>query len=320
MFIDAKQAARLLSERDNILIFAHRKPDGDAIGSGFGLMRALHSLGKKARVECADPMIVGRMETIFGVYRPQEFQPDYFVAVDTADESLLLGIHEPYGGTIDLCVDHHGSNSGYAVNTLLDVEAAATAEAIYDVTLALGAQPSKAVADALYTGLTTDTGCFRQANTTARTHEIAAILMRWGADSHTIDKLMFSTKSKGRLNVERMLLQTLEYHVDGKCAVIFLPADVYTAYGIEEQDLDGIAAFPRLIEGVMAGVTVRDKGDGGFRVSLRTEDPVNASVICANFGGGGHRNAAGCTMEGSPESVKERLLAAVRAELAAKGL
>jgi phosphoesterase RecJ-like protein len=320
MLVDEKTAATLLAEHDDILIFAHRKPDGDTIGSAFGLMRALAMLGKRVRVECADPMIVGRMEKILGSYTQEDFDPSYFVAVDVADEGLLAGVHKPYGGRVDLCIDHHKSNSGYADKTLLDAGAAATAEIVFRVVGELGAKPSKEIADSLYVGITSDTGCFRHANTTAATHEVAAELIRWGADAFAIDKLLYATKTKGRLAVDRLILQTMEYHCDGRCAFFSLPADVYTAYQVAEEDLDGVSAFPRTIEGVLVGVTVRDQGDGQLRVSLRTGDPVDASRICALFGGGGHKNAAGCTIRGELVEVKTRLIEAVGREMAELGL
>jgi phosphoesterase RecJ-like protein len=320
MFVDEKTAAKLLAEQGDILIFAHRKPDGDTIGSAFGLMRALASLGKRVRVECADPMIVGRMEKIFGSYKPEDFAPAFFVAVDIADTGLLAGVHEPYGGRVDLCIDHHKSNSGYAEKTLLDAGAAATAEIVYRLVIELGAKPTKEIADALYVGITSDTGCFRHANTTAETHEVAAELIRWGADVFAIDKLLYATKTRGRLAVDRFVLQTMEYHCDGRCALLYLPADVYTVYQVDEEDLDGVSAFPRTIEGVLVGVTVRDKGDGTFRISLRTGDPVDASKICAVFGGGGHKNAAGCIMSGELAAVKTRLMGAIHREMAELGL
>ena len=320
MLIDCKFAAKLLMEHDNIVIFAHRKPDGDAIGSAFALLHALESLGKKARVECADPILHGRFLTLFKEYVPAEFDAEYLVTVDVADMDLLAGAAEKYGRKIDLCIDHHKSNSCYAGHTLLDAEAAAAAEIIYYVIKEMPVELTPQMADAIFLGLTTDTGGFRFSNTTSCTHIVAAGVIAAGADSAYINRLMFETKTKGRLKVEKLMLETMQYYFDGRCAVIFFENRLAEKYGIVEEELDGASSFPRTVEGVMAGVTIREKDDSTYRISLRTHSPVDSSRICAHFGGGGHMAAAGCTMEGKYEEVLGKILGAVEKEFLAVNL
>lgn len=315
MELTCELVAKLLLERDNIVIFAHRKPDGDTIGSCFGLYHALKGLGKRVRIECADPLIRGRFAKIFGSYQPETFEAAFLVAADVASEDLLSGVHLPYGRPVDVCIDHHKSNTFFALRTLLDPTAAATAEIALRVIQAMGVKPDKNIANAIFTGLTTDTGCFKFSNTTAGTHMAAAEMLRWGADSAFINKLMFDTKSRGRLEVDKAMMDSLSYHFDGKCAVIFLPEDTAQRYGVTEEELDGISAFPRSIEGVLAGVTIREKGED-YRISLRTVSPMDASAVCSAFGGGGHSNAAGCTLSGTLEEAKEKILSAVEKEIA----
>jgi phosphoesterase RecJ-like protein len=321
MHIDEQAAAKLLAVSDNILIFCHRKPDGDTIGSAFALLRALELLGKTARIECADPLLTGCYAKIFGEYAPKPFDPAFIVAVYVADESLLGDVHKPYGGKINLCIDHHKSNRFYAAQTLLDADAAAAGEVVYHVVKALGVgcdagiSRDKSIADAVYTAISADTGCFRHANTTDRSLDIAAEMMRWGANSYRVNKLMFASKSHAQLAAEGFLLETLDYGLDGRYAQIYLPASIYRTYGVTKSDLDGVSAIPRTIEGVLAGVVIREKDDGTYRISMRTEDPIDASHICGEFGGGGHKNAAGCVMAGEPNAIKERLMEAVLWEL-----
>ena len=318
MTVDIQQAARLLLEKDNIVIFAHRKPDGDAIGSCFGLCYALQLLGKKARVECADPLMTGRYEGIFGAYTPEDFAPEFLVAADVADASLLAGVHEKYESPVHLNIDHHPSNSFFAEHTLLEPTAGAAAEIVSKVIAAMGVTPDKNVANAIFLGLSTDTGCFRFSNTTAQTHRIAAEMLGYGAEGARINSLMFLTSTKGRLAVERTLLDTITYHFDDRCAVAYLPCAVVSDFHVQEDELEGIASLVNTIEGVYAGVTIRERTDGTFRISLRTRDPVNASRICAAFGGGGHKNAAGCVLAADMgiEKAKEKILAVVGVELA----
>lgn len=318
MTISPSTAAELLRGWDDIVILAHQKPDGDTLGSCFALLYALEALGKTARVECADGY-PARYHILYGNYAPKPFTPRFVVACDVASAELLGPLAEKYP-SVDLCIDHHKSNTLYAAHTLLDAAAAATAQAVYHVIAQWGLPPDARVATALYTGISTDTGCFRFANVTPETHLIAAELIKHGADHRAINKQMFDNKSRGRVAVEKFMYDTLEFYQDGRVALICLPADILERYGVTEEDLDGISAFPRRIEGVLCGITLREKQDGAMRVSLRCEPPLDASRICARFGGGGHTGAAGCTMAGPPEQARGLLLQAICEEFAAMGL
>ena len=316
MQIDVKTACEKLSAADDILILAHQRPDGDTLGGAFALLHVLLAAGKRARVSCHGGF-PARYGFICGGYTPDEsFEPAFTVAVDIASLPLIGEDFKKYKGKVDLCIDHHKSNSMYAKDTLLDV-AAAACEIVYEVIRCLGGEFTKPVADAIFTGLTTDTGCFKFPSVTARTHEIAAEMIRFGANHAAINKIMFDTKSRGFLMVEQMILENTKYYFDGRCAVIFLPPGLNGRFQVTEDELNGISSFPARIEGVMAGVTIKAAEDGGstFRVSLRTAPPVDASKICMTFGGGGHANAAGCTLSGTLEEVTEKLLGAVRKEL-----
>ena len=166
------------------------------------------------------------------------------------------------------------------------------------------------MAEALYTGVTTDTGCFKYANTTPRTHRIAAELMEAGADSVEIDRAMFDTKSRARLDLERQVLDSIRFSHGGEVALIRITKNMIASAGAVEDDLDGIAGIPRCIEGVRIGITLREKDDGAFKVSLRARPPADASRICAKFGGGGHKGAAGCTLHLPASAAAAQMMAA----------
>ena len=216
-----------------------------------------------------------------------------------------------HAGKIDLCIDHHGSHQDFAENSYVDSTAAAACEIIYEVICRLGIEPDQVIAQAVYTGITTDTGCFRYSNTTARTHEIAAKVIRTGIDAGDINRRMFETKTRARLEMERSVLDSIAFYFDARCAVMCISRAMIEASGADEGDLDGLSAIPRQIEGVLVGVTMRERKIGGYKVSLRTQPQVNAAKICAEFGGGGHAAAAGCTLEEDFEPARERLLAAI---------
>ena len=171
--------SRLLHAED-VLLLCHKNPDGDTIGSAAALQHALKNLGKNAAVLCADPIPARYGYMQLEPYTGQ-FTPGYVVAVDIAGIQLFGDALQPYVERVDLCIDHHSSNAGYADAMYLDGGAAATAEIIYELLRAMNAEITPLIADCLYTGLSTDTGCFLYSNTTAHTHTVAAALMEAGA-------------------------------------------------------------------------------------------------------------------------------------------
>jgi len=303
-----QQAAQLLKQQPQVTILCHQRPDGDTIGSGFALALALRALGKQVRLRCPDP-IPARYDVVTGCYQPPAGGADGFVAaVDVADPSLLGSLEAEYCSRVDLCIDHHPSNKYYAKNLLLRGNSASCSEIVFDVVKALGVPLTPPIADALYLGVSTDTGCFRFANVTAGTHLVAAELIAAGADHTLIDRLMFETVSLGRLQVECRAKASIEYYFGGKCAVMYLRRRDLEGLDVDESELEGFANIPRSIAGVEVGVTVREQNDGSCRISLRSSDSVNASAVCEAFGGGGHARAAGCNIAGSPEEACGALL------------
>lgn len=311
----AQVISRLL-KAENVLLLCHKNPDGDTLGSAAALCSALRQLGKTAAMLCADPIPERYAYMELSLF-DNSFTPDYIVAIDVAGIQLFGDAVREYADRVDLCIDHHPSNSGYADAMLLDGDAAATAEVMYELIGAMGATLTPQVADCLYTGLSTDTGCFKFANTTARTHLIAAKLIEAGAQVVKLNNILFENKSRRRLEIERLALDSLEFYFDDRCALICLTREQIAQTGADGTDLEGITGIPRAIEGVQAGITMRQQPTGSYKVSVRTEVGVDASAICARLGGGGHRQAAGCEILGSLENAKTALLTEVKQELAA---
>lgn len=308
---DLHVAARLLCERDDYLILSHASPDGDTVGSAYALCHALHKLGKRARVECCEP-IPRRYDYFTKRVELQQFEPANVVAVDVAAVQMLGGLRHTYGDRVWLCIDHHESNVGYAEHSFVLPDAAANCENIFLLIEAMGAEIDGIIADALFTGISTDTGCFRYGNCTGDTHRIAARLIELGANAGEINRIMFETKSRARIEVERRAMESIEYHFDNSCAVMHVTAEMRRM--LDQSEIDGLAALPRQIEGVTAGVTLREMDDC-YKVSVRTHAPLNASDICARLGGGGHNRAAGCSLKLPFDEAKAAVLAAVKAEM-----
>lgn len=307
MRIDERTCSALLMQQDDILILCHRNPDGDTIGCAYALYTALTMKGKRARVACADayPKMYAYLteKVVFS-----DFEPKYVVAVDVADVQLLGRLQQQWEGKIDLSIDHHPSNTGYATYTLLDEKAAAAAQIIYRLIEQWGCEKDRFIANCIYTGVSTDTGCFKFENTQSETHMIAAKVMDAGAEYQYINKLIFETKSKNRIAIEQMIMDTLEFYFGDRCTLIHITQEMLKATNMDYDQLDGISAKPRQIEGVSLGITMREQEEGGYRVSMRSTDNIDAGNICKLLGGGGHARAAGCTIDLPFAAAKQKLL------------
>ena len=298
-----KEVANLILQHNNFDILTHNYPDGDCIGSAFALAHALKQIGKNARVITTDRQ--KKFEFIFESYSAPEFECGYVISTDVADEKLLGANRKEYEGKIDLCIDHHKSNVINAPYKYVDADSAAAGEIIYELIPLLGAEYTKEIADCLYTAISTDTGCFRYTNTTSRTMRIAAELIDLNCDSGYINKEMFETKSKARVELEREILESMIFCADDKCAIIYTTREM--TEGLGDDETEGIASIPRQIEGVKMGITVREK-EKDYKVSVRTNDGVDACAFCKQFGGGGHVAASGCTLKGDLQSVLDTLI------------
>lgn len=308
MKISIEKAVGMLLSEDDIAIIVHAHPDGDTLGSGYALCQALRAVGKRA-------CVIGEDE-IPKAYKfmkedgdKEDFEPRFIVAVDIATVKLMGDcVGERFKDRVDLCIDHHVTNSMYAKNVLLDDTASAASEIIFKMIPMLGAKITPKMAEELYIGVSTDTGCFRYSNVTPTTLRIAAELMELGADCARINREIFETKSRSFAELERMALSSTQMFFDGRVALITVTQDMFKESGSGEDEFDKIAALPRQIEGVLVGAAMREQKNGTYKVSVRTNPPVNAAEICMLMNGGGHPAAAGCVLNGTIEENKETLL------------
>lgn len=315
MRIGFNEAAEYLRGCTDVLIITHASPDGDTLGCGFGLCRALRQCGKKADVVCSDP-IPPRYDFLKEWYVPQNVEPKQIIAVDVADPKLM-GKLSDHGDKTDLCIDHHITNTGYAKRLLLGEKSAAACEVVYTLLRTADMPIDETTAMCLYTGIATDTGCFKFESVTPETHMIAAELYRYEfpLPAAKLNRWLFDIKSQSRVKAESIIIGNTELFCNGKCAMTSVTLDEEKQSGISADDFDGIASLPMQFEGVEIAVTVREKDPGRFKISVRTGTDANASRICSNFGGGGHIRAAGCTITGELDKVKLDVLRACAEEL-----
>lgn len=303
--------AEILNNSDNIYILTHKSPDGDTLGSGYGLCLALQKIGKKAKVLNSDT--IPKSFLFMKEYiEEQDFEPSLIVSVDIADTALLGEKLSVYKDKIDICIDHHKSRLEFAPISYIEQSSASTTEIIYLLLTEMRVEITKNIANCLYTGLATDTGCFKYNNTTVRSFLIASSLMNLGAECAKINRFMFDTKSRERIELERVVLQNIKFYFDGKAAVVYYTRNMVEEIGATDDDTAGIASIPNQIEGVLVGVTMKEDSERlGYKISLRSNGTVDVSKICEAFGGGGHKAAAGAFIDKPFEEAREMLVAEI---------
>lgn len=306
-----KEVAEFLRQHDDYLIINHRRPDGDAVGCGAALCLCLREMGKNAAI-WKNPETTGRyLPYLEGLETECVPENATLVSVDMATEGLLPLNGEHLAGKIQLSIDHHMSNEGYAVFTDVHPECAACGEVLLEIMEMLLPQLTVPMAEALYLAISTDTGCFQYSNVTASTLYAAARLKEMGADTFPINKIMFGTKSIGRLRMEAAMTEAMEFYAGGIVGLSTITLEDMERIGLTEDDMDDISGFPRGVEGVEISVVIKELQHGGAKVSLRTGGPYNASQICAALGGGGHKAAAGASDAGGVAVLKEKILKAI---------
>lgn len=301
------ECAEILRAHDNFAIVTHRRPDGDTIGSSALLCMGLRQLGKNAHI-LENPEVTPKYAHLHqGLTKPQAEEGDFVVTVDVASGNMLPDVFKSLA--FDLRIDHHGSATSFTDAELVEPGAAACGETVYGVLLELGAELDIPMANALYTAISTDTGCFRYANTTADTFAVAAACAKAGAEIFSINQALFETNSLARLKVQAYLLQNTLFLQGGKVAICPLPKAAEAECGASEDDLENISGFPRSIEGVKLAVTIREEGEKRVKMSVRAVPGQDAAALCAKFGGGGHKGAAGASMNQSMDEAVKAVIA-----------
>lgn len=309
--------ANALLGMNDIIIVCHRSPDGDTLGSATALCRGLRFLGKRANVKCADE-IPQKYSFMFDGLNEQDIVPQHFVSVDIAAPHLMGALEAEYSGKIEVCIDHHRMNSVNAGVKLVDDTASAAGEIIWLLLMTMGVKFDEAIASCIFGAISTDTGCFKYSNVTIRTHLIAVELMKYDIDCAGINFKLIDEETKSKLALKNMALSTLDYYYGGKCAIITITTEMMEKSGAAPEDMDGVASIPRSISGVECGITMKQDGDS-WKISVRSTDNVNAADLCAKFGGGGHKAAAGCKLTADYDSAKAQLVQAASEVLGENG-
>lgn len=289
--------AQYLLSHDNYCILTHRRPDGDTTGSSAALCLGLRQLGKTAHV-LYNAEVSDRFAWLQeGLTKEAVQENDTVVSVDVASPGMLPKAFEHLLGNIRLRIDHHSSATSFTDCELVDGGCASCAELVWDVLEAAGVTMSKEIAEAVYVGVSTDTGCFRYSNTTAHTFAVAALCAAAGARVYQLNQELFETNTLGRLRIQAWIVDHMQLIRDGKMAIVAIPKAVEEEIGVTQDDMDNISSFPRTVAGVCMAATLREAADEGTKISVRAIPGYDATRITEPFGGGGHKGAAGASLK-----------------------
>lgn len=309
-----------IKQSSNIAILPHVSADGDSIGSSTALALAIEKMGGKAVVYLEEEVpytlsfVPGKHFT--KVYDGTSDDHDLAIALDTGDLDRLgkrVEIFKKCAQTVN--IDHHPTNTMFAGENYVHTGAAAVSEIIYQMIKIAGLDLDKDIATSLYVALVTDTGGFRYSNTTCITHQIAGDLINNGADVAFVSQQVFENSSLGKIRLTGKAIESLEVLEGGKLSVVAVTDEMLRECGAKEEDCEGIVNIGRSVRGVEVSVMLRYKDEGLVKVNLRSKEYLDVSAIAAKFTGGGHKRAAGCTVKGTLDQVKDDIIREIRTAL-----
>ena len=307
-----------LNKAENIGIFTHANPDGDAMGSAYSLKLVLKELGKEAEVYLlpnpdgmAYELILGK--EITGLHKED---CDLLVALDCADSKRLDGYEEFFlAHPNTIAIDHHITHKHFAHATVVE-DISSTCELMTILYAQMNYALSKEIAANLYTGMVCDTGNFKYSCTTPETLRRGADLIATGIDFAKISKRVFNTKPRSYYALMQTALNRLQFYQDGKVCALYLSEQDFQDAQIDESVATGIVTLPTGIEGVEVGIYLREREKGSYKVSLRSVEQVDVAAIAQTFGGGGHLRAAGYSVsDAAPEEIIAKAVSEIEKQL-----
>ncbi|MBD3368181.1 MAG: bifunctional oligoribonuclease/PAP phosphatase NrnA [Candidatus Eisenbacteria bacterium] len=309
------EAAETLRGEGPFIVGAHERPDGDSVGSMLALVRWLRERGRKA-----DAVVPGGVPDPYAAlpgagdvldFYPEDLSDTTLILVDTPSPDRVAGLENGHERAASVVViDHHPDNQGYGDINLIDTGASSAALLLYETLTEAGDGLDAETATLLYTGVLTDTGGFRFGNTDERTLRAAAALVGCGARPAEVATLVYGSQPIGSLRLLGLVLSTVETALDGRLAFLTLTDEMRRRAGATGEEIEGLAAYGRGIQGVEVSVLLREE-DGRVRLSMRSRGRVDVNALARRLGGGGHRAASGALVEGTIADARGRVIEAL---------
>jgi len=304
-------------ESQALFLATHVNPDGDAIGSLISLGLGLEKCGKRVYMYNASP-IPAVYRFLTGVQMVRQALPpfpdwDAAVIIDCGDIERIGEAADFVRGLPQLInIDHHVTNTGFGQHRLVDTTACSSAEIVYRLLKRMAVEIDPAIATAIYTGILTDTGSFRFANTNSAAYAISAEMVQCGVDPYTVAQHVYGTYSLGRIKLLNMALDSIEISANGKLSLMTLTQEMFAETDTNPEDVDGMINYAKRIEDVKVAALIMENANGAarkrFHVSLRSDGSVDVAKIAASYGGGGHFNAAGFGVETSLRDLRQIII------------
>lgn len=304
------EIALYLKENNNFAIIVHKNPDGDCLGCAKALCLALKNIGKNAKIVLPNPQ--SPRHDFFWDKSLEEggFNPECAVCVDVASISQMGTAYESYFKKIpaSVCIDHHGTNEGFADLNYVDAKSGACGEIICELLKELDTELTVPIAEALLVAIADDTGSFQYSNTSAKTHFIVCELYKVIPNPEPIMRALYGTHTRQEIDVLREIIPSIEYHFEGKVCFMFADLDRIKKIGADPSNVDAWLGLPRSVRDVEVAAVFKIHSENEVKISFRSNDYVDVSYLASKFGGGGHVRASGATFFESAESAKEKIL------------
>jgi bifunctional oligoribonuclease and PAP phosphatase NrnA len=313
------QVVELIESKRRFAITSHIRPDGDSLGSSLGLYWLLRALDKEVEVIMRDPVPLAysrlpgseRVRVTPAVDR--EYDAVFVIECSDVDRPGLADLEKQFVVNID----HHSTTALFGDINWIDSTASAVGEMVYNLCKAIGVRVTREIAECVYTALITDTGSFHYSNTSERTFKVASELVRAGVKPARVSQNVFANYPWSKIELMSAVLSTVRRDESGRVAWLAQTREMQERAGASDEDGDGFVNYPMSCGEVEACVFFKETAPGTFRVSLRSKCDVNVARIAEQFGGGGHRNAAGCTFRGTLEEAEREIVGRLVAEVGA---
>jgi len=311
----------ILADAGTTLILTHMRPDADTLGSAFALRELLRGLGKRCEVINADEVVPRRLKFIFGTdslrpeLLPEDFSPEIIISTDISASKLLGNLEEEFAPKCALAIDHHMLGTPFAEKTYVG-DTGACGEIILDIYEEFKSRGfdllTKAAAGALYAAICSDTGSFKFESVTPETHYRIARLLMTGFNHAEIARRLYDSRPISQVMATKAALNNLHFYNENRVAVINFTQQMMADNNVSREDIDDIISLTRSIEGVEIGMSIKQSAEESttFKVSMRSNRVADVAKLCAVFGGGGHKRAAGCTVTAENEFAAEAMLIA----------
>ncbi len=304
------QVVELIENNRNFAITTHVRPDGDGVGSSLGLCWLLRSLGKQAEVILRDEIPIaysalpGADEIRFVAEIDREYDAVFVIECSDIVRPGIINLENQF--TVN--IDHHATSEHFGTINWIDATASAVGEMIYNLCKAIGGRISKEIAECVYMALVTDTGSFHFPNTTDRTLKVASELVKVGVKPAQISEVVYNSYPWSRIELMRQVLDTVKRNANGNIASMRQTIEMKEIARSVEGDNNGFVNIPLAAREVEAVLYMRETAPDTYRCSLRSKGNINVAKVAEKFGGGGHKNAAGCRVEGDWNELERAIL------------